>query len=177
MSRTSASRPMPAATHLGRRASGRAQLDPASDPYHPRRQPGGPVVCPQCGVVHAHGRWQWGTPPEAAKPELCPACLRIKDDLPAGILTLHGRFAQPRLDEIIALARHQEAAEKQEHPLNRIMRITETAEALEIATTDIHLPRRIGEALRRAFHGELDMAFEEDAYFARLDWRPPSPTR
>jgi len=28
---------------------------------------------------------------------------------------------------------------------------------LVISTTDIHLPRRIGEALKRAFHGELAM--------------------
>jgi hypothetical protein len=39
-----------------------------------------------------------------------------------------------------------------------------------ISTTDIHLPRRIGEALKRAFHGELDMHFDEAGYFVRVDW-------
>jgi hypothetical protein len=160
-------------THRERRTSGRSQLDPASDPYHPQRQPKGPIVCPQCGVVHAQGRWHWGTAPDGATAELCPACLRIRDRLPAGVVTLHGRFAQPRLDEMLALARHHEAAEKEEHPLNRIMRTEETVDALQITTTDIHLPRRIGEALRRAFHGELDFSFDEDAYFARIDWYPP----
>jgi len=159
--------------HRGRRTAGRAQLDPAADPYHPQRQPHGPVVCPQCGVVHTQGRWHWGTAPDGATEELCPACLRIRDQFPAGVVTLHGPLAQPRLDEMLALARHHEAAEKQEHPLNRIMRIEETADALQITTTDIHLPRRIGEALRRAFHGEVDFSFDEDAYFARVNWHSP----
>ena len=157
--------------HRGRRNFGRAQLDPSTDPYHPRHKPAGPIVCPQCGVFYAVARWQWGTAPVDAAHELCPACRRIKDDLPAGIVTVHGPLAQPRLDEIISLARHQEEAERQEHPLNRIIKIEQEPEALTITTTDMHLPRRIGEALRRAYRGELDMDFDEDGYFARVDWR------
>jgi hypothetical protein len=164
----------PPGAHAGRRIAGRAQLDPAADPYHPRRKPAGPIICPECGVFFALGRWQWGRPPEDATPELCPACRRTHDSLPAGSVVLHGRFAQSRHDEIISLARHQEAAEKQEHPLNRIMRIEESHDALTITTTDIHLPRRIGEALKRAHRGELQMNFDEDGYFARVDWRPPN---
>jgi hypothetical protein len=153
--------------------AGRAQLDPASDPYHPRRKPAGPIVCPQCAVLFAGGRWQWGPAPADAKPERCPACRRIHDDIPAGIVTLHGGFSPPRLNEIISLMRHQETAEKQEHPLNRIMRIEESQDGLTVTTTDIHLPRRIGEALKRAFRGELHMNFDEDGYCARVDWHPP----
>ncbi len=156
-----------------RRIAGRAQLAAAADSYQPRRQPSGPLVCPQCGVVYAQGRWHWGSPPEGAAADLSPACQRIRDQLPAGIVTLHGPLPQPRRDELMALAHHHEAAEKQEHPLNRIMRTEESADVLQIMTTDIHLPRRIGEAVRQAFHGELDMDFDEDAYFARVDWRPP----
>ena len=70
------------------------------------------------------------------------------------------------------LARHQEEVEKREHPLNRIMSIEEDAESITIATTDIHLPRRIGETVRRAFHGKLDAHFEEDGYFVRVNWTP-----
>jgi hypothetical protein len=39
-----------------------------------------------------------------------------------------------------------------------------------INTTDIHLPRRIGEAVRRAFHGEIEENFEDDGYFVRVTW-------
>jgi hypothetical protein len=71
---------------------------------------------------------------------------------------------------MIRLARHQEEAEKQEHPLNRIISIEEDAQGVMINTTDIHLPRRIGEAVRRAFHGEIEENFEEDGYFVRVTW-------
>lgn len=87
---------------------------------------------------------------------------------------VHGSFARQHKDEITGLARNEEAAEKSEHPLNRIASIEESDEGLVIHTTDIHLPRRLGEALRRAFHGTLDMHFDEAGYFVRVDWRPPS---
>jgi hypothetical protein len=85
-------------------------------------------------------------------------------------VTLHGDIARKLKDEVIGLARNEEAAEKGEHPLNRIVDIGETHEGLVISTTDIHLPRRIGEALKRAFHGELAMHFDEAGYFVRVDW-------
>jgi len=71
---------------------------------------------------------------------------------------------------MIRLARHHEEAEKNEHPLNRIMSIEEDTHGIVINTTDIHLPRRIGEAVKRAFHGEIDAQFEEDGYFVRVNW-------
>jgi hypothetical protein len=36
-------------------------------------------------------------------------------------------------------------------------------------TTDIHLPRRIGEAVGRAFHGNLNEDFDEGGYFVRVN--------
>lgn len=41
---------------------------------------------------------------------------------------------------------------------------------LVIKTTDIHLPRRIGEAMHRAFHGELHVHYDEENYFVRVEW-------
>jgi hypothetical protein len=103
-----------------------------------------------------------------------PACRRINDCFPAGTVTLHGDIARQRKDEVIGLARNEEAAEKGEHPLNRIVDIGETDEGLVISTTDIHLPRRMGEALKRAHRGELTMHFDEEGYFVRVNWRPPT---
>jgi hypothetical protein len=78
-----------------------------------------------------------------AHAQLCAACRRINDQQPAGILTLQGSVLHEKKSEIIQLARHQEAAEKGEHPLNRIIAIDEGPDAIVITTTDIHLPRRI----------------------------------
>lgn len=85
-------------------------------------------------------------------------------------MTLHGDIMRQHKNQIIGLARNEEAAEKGERPLNRIISIEETDEGLVISTTDIHLPRRIWEALKRAFHGELAMHFDEAGYFVRIDW-------
>lgn len=155
-----------------RRIAGHAQQDHILDPYQAQQKLHEGTVCPQCGAVYHDGRWQWVPRTEAAHEQLCAACRRINDKFPAGIVTLRGDFAREHKDEMIRVARHQEDAEKKEHPLNRIMSIAEDTQGIVINTTDIHLPRRIGEAVKRAFHGEIDAHFEEDGYFVRVNWTP-----
>lgn len=154
----------------GRRIAGRAQKEDVDDPYRRRAKPSGPTLCPDCGAVFHDGRWQWMQAPVEADRERCPACQRIRDDYPAGIVQLSGSFVLEHLDEIRALARHQEEAEKAEHVLNRILAMRDLPEGLEIATTDIHLPRRIGEALRSAYGGDLEFHYERERYFLRIRW-------
>jgi len=141
-----------------------------TDPYKRPKKLHEPTVCPQCGAVYHEGRWQWLERPAGAHEEHCQACHRTIDDFPAGVLTFTGTFVEPHKQDILHLARNQEALEKQEHPENRIIRIEEAPDKLIITTTDIHLPRRIAEAERRAFHGKLHFAYEEDGYFVRVDW-------
>ena len=154
----------------GRRVAGRAQDDHRIDPYHGSKKPADGTLCPDCGAAFHVGRWQWGVGLTDVHAALCPACRRIRDDYPAGVIELRGGFVLHHMDEILGLARHHEAAEKAEHPLNRIMGITETAGGLELRTTDVHLLRRIGEALRRAYDGELHIAHDEAGHFVRVRW-------
>ena len=79
------------------------------------------------------------------------------------------------MDEIIRLARHQEDAEKREHPLNGIIGIEQEDKAIVITTTDIHLPRRIGAAVKRAIHGRLEADFDDAGYFMRVSWTNQPP--
>ncbi len=155
-----------------RRVLGRAQDDGVNDPYKLRRKRHEPTRCPQCGAVYHEGRWQWmERAPQNAHEELCQACHRINDEYPAGVVTLTGAFVEQHGDEMINLARNLEQAEKQEHPLNRIMAVTKEApNSVVITTTDIHLPRRIGTAIHQAFHGDLQLHFDEDNYFVRVNW-------
>jgi hypothetical protein len=153
-----------------RRIAGHAQQDHILDPYRRQQKLADGTVCPQCGAAFHDGRWQWLAPPRPTAEELCAACRRINDKLPAGILRLRGPFVREHKEAIIHLARHQEAAEKNEHPLNRIIGIEEDADGISIETSDIHLPRRIGEAVERSWHGKLTIDYEEDGYFVRVDW-------
>jgi hypothetical protein len=85
-------------------------------------------------------------------------------------VTLRGDFAREHKEEMIRLARHQKEAEKKEHPLDRIISIEDDVQGIVINTTDIHPPRRIGDAVKRAFHGEIEDNFEKDGYFVRVIW-------
>src|SRR5208282_6015833 len=123
----------PSQLKAGRRRFGRAQRDQIIDPYKQTGKLHEPTVCPQCGAVYHEGRWQWLPHPEAALPSLCQACHRINDHFPAGIITMTGKLVGTHKDEIVHLLRHQEKAEKSEHPLNRIMEIDDTVpDRLEI---------------------------------------------
>jgi NMD protein affecting ribosome stability and mRNA decay len=164
------SNPGPQRPRATRRISGHAQQDHVLDPYQCQQKLHDGTVCPQCHAIYHEGRWQWGPKSEGAVEELCAACRRINDKFPAGVLTLRGDFAREHRDEMIHLARHQEEAENKEHPLNRIISIEDDAQGVVVNTTDIHLPRRIGEALKRAFHGEIEDHFEKDGYFVRVTW-------
>lgn len=142
------------------------------DPYKTKRKLPEPSVCPVCNAVFKDGRWQWAESwPMDAHKETCQACHRTKDNYPAGLLTLTGNFVKLHKAEIVSLARHHEKKEKTEHPLHRIMKIEEHPDAIVIKTTDIHLPQRIGEALRHAHRGELEMHYDEEGYFVRVNWK------
>ncbi|MDH3239539.1 MAG: BCAM0308 family protein [Alphaproteobacteria bacterium] len=141
------------------------------DPYKTRLKLEEPTICPDCRAVFHQGRWQWEAhPPADANEELCQACHRTRDKYPAGTATLTGGFVDAHKEEILGLVRHQEEQEKGEHPLNRIMSIEEEPGRIVISTTDIHLPRRIGEAMHNAYEGDLDFRYEEEAYFLRVNW-------
>jgi hypothetical protein len=142
------------------------------DPYKTRLKLPEPTVCPDCGAIYQGGRWDWPAYPALADShhERCQACHRIHDEYPAGWVTLTGPFVKAHKDEIVHLLRHQEELEKGEHPLHRIMDIRDEKDGLVVTTTDIHLPRRLGEGLHHAYHGTLDFHYEEEEYRLRVTW-------
>jgi hypothetical protein len=169
--KTSSNSKAPGTRGSGRRTWGRAQDDERGDPYRLKEKPSEPAVCDGCGVIHQHGRWQWGETVSGAHRLTCPACRRIKDDVPAGVVSLSGKFLLQHHDEIMHIIKAQEQAENTEHPMNRIMDIeAEKADTITVRTTDVHLPRRIGESIERACHGTLAEHFDEDGYFVRVNW-------
>ena len=130
-----------------------------------------PTVCPQCGAVFHEGRWQWLQAPAGAHRKTCPACHRIRDDFPAGFLTLRGEFFHANRDEIMHLIHNVEKREGAEHPLQRIMAVEKIKSGgILVSTTDSHLSRSIGEALHHAYQGELKYHFNPEENLLRVSW-------
>jgi len=140
------------------------------DPYRAKAKLPEPTVCPQCGLVFHDGHWQQATRPSQAHETLCPACHRTNDSFPAGYVTLESDFVKQHHDELVKLARTTEEREKSEHPLQRIMEIHEEGNKITITTTDIHVARRIGEAIHRAYEGNLDVNYGPEDYIVRVKW-------
>lgn len=140
------------------------------DPYKERHKPPEPAVCPTCGVVFEHGRWHWKARPAGAQEHPCPACRRTKEQYPAGYVTLEGDFLREHRDELLHLVRNEEKRAKEEHPLERIIDIRQDGDKTLVTTTELHLARRIGDALHHAYQGALEVKYSPDEYLVRVYW-------
>ncbi len=140
------------------------------DTYKEREKWPEPTVCSSCGAVFREGRWAWWEPAAKAHAIVCPACQRIKDEFPAGYLEIKGAFFGSHRQELLNLIHNIEAQEKGEHPMERLMAITTEEGHALITTTGIHLARRIGEALKHAYQGDLDFSYGDAEKIIRLTW-------
>jgi len=141
-----------------------------SDPYRAREKWPEPTNCPECGAIFHDGRWQWGEAAQEAEQHLCPACQRIRDQVPAGELTLSGAFFTDHRQEILNLIHNAETEARAEHPLERLMDIEEWEDRTVITFTDAHLVHGVGEALHHAYQGELDSQYTNEDDLLRVSW-------
>lgn len=142
------------------------------DTYKLRSKLPEPARCPECGAVYLDGRWIWGESSADDVAEVtCQACRRIHDNYPAGEIHIRGEFAAAHEEEIRNLIRNIEEAQQKEHPLKRIMSIEHGGDELLVTTTDIYLPHQIGHALHDAWEGDLEVHYDEEGYFTRVQWQ------
>lgn len=140
------------------------------DPYL-EPVPEGTASCPQCGAVYHQGRWNWlQNPPDDMRQHVCPACRRIADDCPAGTLHLGGKFLQNHREEVLGLIRNTEAAEKAQHALERLLRIADQGDGMQVTTTGMHLAQRLGHVLSSAFKGECSYRYAQDEHHLTVHW-------
>jgi hypothetical protein len=143
------------------------------DPYRMEHVRGA-ALCPQCGALYQEGNWTWHIPESTvaanAEETVCPACRRIADDRPAGTLTLSGKFLHDNQQEIINLIHHTEGVEKAEHAQERIIKVVEVNDGLEVTTTGIHLASRIGHALNAAYKGNSHYHYSDDENHINVSW-------
>lgn len=150
----------------------RPLFEPDIDAYKAKAKLAEPTICPQCSAVYIQGRWQWAEAPAPAHShhEICPACHRLNDNFPAGFVTLQGPFFNSHAEEIRRLIQHHEEHERIEHPLKRIIKIDNQDGAMLVTTTDTHLARGIGEAVRNAYQGELKVDHVPGESMVRVSW-------
>lgn len=141
-------------------------------PYYELRKYPEPTICSQCQLVYHKGHWTNGSSvPAGAHRELCPACRRIQDRNPGGVVYLGGSYLERHQQELLQIVKKQEALARENRPLQRIMWIKPNGDAgLEVATTNLHLARRIGEALHHAHKGQLEIKYSDGDRFARVYW-------
>jgi len=144
------------------------------DTYKLPRKLAEPTRCPDCGAGYRDGRWRWGKEGVAAagpaRATRCPACRRIEDNFPAGFVSVSGEFFSGHREEILALVRNCEQAEKRSHPLERLMKIAADAGGVLVTTTGVHLARRIGDALEDAYKGTLKFHYNREQQLLRVAW-------
>lgn len=140
------------------------------DPYRINKKYSDPTICSSCGSLFTKGRWTWDDLPEKAESAVCPACCRTRDNYPAGIIELKGSFFDKNEAEILNLIYHIKDTEISEHPLERLLHIYKNADKTVITTTGLHLARRIGEELFKAYKGILNSHYNDD-YLVRVNWQ------
>jgi len=127
----------------------------------------------ECGAVFRNKRWYGKTGDVAAKGGhglVCPACRRIADRNPAGIVCLGGSYLAAHRAEIENLVRNTASAAGMTHPLGRVMEIIAEKEGLTITTTDIKLAQKIGREVFKAHGGELHFRWTDDEELVRVTW-------
>lgn len=144
--------------------------DNRNDPYRAKEKHREPTICESCGALFINGRWTWDDIPPEVYEAICPACQRIEDHYPAGIIEVSGSFFQDHHTQIINMIRNINSKEISEHPLERIMDIKEKRGKTTVTTTGLHIARRIGDALFSAYEGELDYNYD-DENLIRVKWK------
>lgn len=141
------------------------------DVYQEQSKWPGPTRCSRCGALFVNGRWTWQEAPPKTHETVCPACRRIAERYPAGFVEISGLFFVEHRDEILNLVNNVEKQEKREHPLERIISMTPIGDHLLITSTGHHLARRIGEALARAYKGQLYFQYADGEDSIRVRWQ------
>ncbi len=149
-----------------------------ADPYLPRGASKKVSVCSGCRAVYMNKRWyadealfisSLGSPDTVKM--ACPACLKIRDGFPGGIVTLKGDFVLPHKQDLMNLIKNEEARARGFNPLERVMSIRENGHGnMVISTTNEKLAQRLGRAIKKAFHGEVTYQWSHDNKLARVDW-------
>ncbi|WP_455376848.1 BCAM0308 family protein [Petrachloros mirabilis] len=156
---------------------------PRADPYAMLKAPKGPAMCRKCRAIYANKRWSFNNAEAralAANPDtqklVCPACQKIRDDYPEGIVTLTWSNLKAHEAEIRGLISNIESRAMSVNPLERVMKVVRRRKDLEVQTTNDRLAQRIGRELVRAYKGKVTCHWAHRDMLARVAWQGPEQT-
>ncbi len=129
------------------------------------------LFCSHCGAVYQGNRWIWAARPNHYSETLCPACLRVRDRVPAAILTVRGDCLTEHKSEILKLIREKVQKIGKQYPLKRIIDMEEDETEAVFAFTDEQLTREIGDDLHKTYDGVLDFQYSDDDSLLRVIWQ------
>ncbi|MCE5314481.1 MAG: BCAM0308 family protein [Armatimonadota bacterium] len=155
----------------------RRNVESFTDPYIDEESLCENSICTKCGSVYTSGRWYLKgelTKEKAAEgiqyETICPACRKMRDHVPGGVLKLSGAFIDRHRDEIMNLIRNESGDALADNPLERIMSLETVKGGIEISTTNEKLAQRIGKAIHRAYRGSIEYKWSGDDKLARINW-------
>jgi hypothetical protein len=142
------------------------------DPYFLKEKHHDPGVCTKCNLVFHDGIFEWlEKAPQKAQKMTCPACRRIDDAYEGGHVVLEGAFLTGHKDDVVNTIKKAEESEKRQRPLERIMDLAIGDDRIEVKTTYEHMARRIGQAVRNAYKGDLKLQYGDGEKFVRVHWK------
>jgi NMD protein affecting ribosome stability and mRNA decay len=156
----------------------RSNINNYGDPYISHVDAEETVVCSRCQAIFTGQRWYLK---EQVDPEklrnhpvhftVCPACRKIRDRSPGGVVHLSGKFVQDHKDDILNLIRNEGDRAMAINPLERIMDVEGNGTGYQVLTTNEKLAQRIGKALHKAYSGTVAYKWSEDNKLARVAWQ------
>lgn len=156
-----------------RRTEEKGQRTPHNlDVYQEKGGVRGASYC-ECGAVFSNKRWrleEHGVKPQGAQKLACPACRRIADRNPAGIVFLSGSFLAAHETEIDNLIKNTAQAAVVKNPLGRVMDISKEKDSVTITTTDVKLAQKIGREVFKSHGGELQFTWSHSEDPVRVSW-------
>lgn len=147
------------------------------DHYASDTPPKEPAVCDTCQAIYQNKRWQLEVDnadqirqsPDTQR-LTCPACQKVAEHYPEGILTLAGDYLWDHEEEITNLLANEARQTMSRNPLERIIRTERQGDKLVIETTEQKLAEHLGRALNRAHQGDLQIDWSETPRACRVSW-------
>jgi len=135
-------------------------------------------ICSRCMAVFDGHKWFYDegeherlVRTRRAEATLCPGHERIEKRRIDGVVNLKGNFLKEHYDEAVNLINN--IAEKQLHRnvAARVYNMKQNGNGLIVETTETSLAERIGKEFEKAFNGNLEISWLQDAEFVRVNWQ------